>query len=118
MLLVDERPEGVAFVAVIDGATDKVREELGRQDRRAARSRDDREHDPGVPGDHRSTFAAVTELTRAVAELRVTLGIEKNSSVPPTASVAILSAHRRELWRVGDLHLGVRYAAGDLPVPG
>lgn len=111
-LVVDERDGAVAFVAVVDGATDK-----------AGRTFDGRaggwlaaEAVAGAIADLPPEISppdAVRELTAAVASVRAGLGIPDGSTTAPTAAVAVVSVARREVWRVGDVHVAVRLPGGE-----
>ena len=118
--VIDRRPDvGICFLAVVDGATDEsgvIFEDktTGRLAAEAVAA--------AVAGFEPQTDAvtAVRDMTAAVARLRQRLGIPDDTTNPPTAAVAVYSVARRELWRVGDVHLAVRGASGDvlLDAPG
>lgn len=106
------------FVAVIDGATDKsgLLHAGGRTGGRLAAEAVAgavQDLDPDV-----DPFTAVEELTHAVSRLRLELGVPEDTTTPPSAAVAILSLSRREVWRVGDIHMGVRTGRTLQPYPG
>lgn len=117
-VLVVERDGGrLTFVAVIDGATDKS----GRLYDGQTGGRLAAEAVAGVVSSLPSSmdpFRAVEAFTAEVARLSRELGVPELSTTPPTASVAVLSVERRELWRVGDIHMGVRVGQHLTPYSG
>lgn len=103
---VREEDGTVIFGAVIDGVTDKsgVLYDGKTGGRIAAEvvAQVVSQLDPEV-----TASDAVAQITTRLRRVQGELGISLNTLTPPSASVLILSGTRREVWRVGDSHIGL-----------
>ncbi|MFE9968094.1 hypothetical protein OG894_42730 (plasmid) [Streptomyces sp. NBC_01724] len=98
--------------AVIDDATDKSGRDYGGMSggARAAQYVADALASPSVgtmpPPD------AVAHLTDALAKLRKEWHVPASDPVGPSAVAAVLAPELGVIWRVGDVHVALRTAAG------
>lgn len=117
ILVVETKQGKTTFVAVVDGATDKTGQlydghtsgRLAAETLAATIGQLDEDVDP---------YVAVALMTRNAEALRKELGISDVTTMAPSASFALLSVHRRELWRVGDCHMALRAQQHYAPYPG
>ncbi|MDT0321860.1 hypothetical protein [Streptomyces millisiae] len=111
LVLVNDEGEGVRCAAVVDGATSKDTRTYGDQTGGARAAECVAEVLRRLPPNVAPT-EALTMVTKELSALRRQWSIAPDDLMAPSAVAAVFLPGRRQVWRVGDVHIAIRTPNG------